>query len=454
MAGRSVGPGHTAAAPVPPKGGVVSDRDLNATADPATGRAFAALDDPPWLRAEFDAMSSNGAGGFDAPPWEPAEEGGHGTAVDEPVVTEPGLSIRWVTDALANPPEERPVLIEGLLREGELCVIAAPRAIGKSWLVANMAILLGRGEGFLGGQLRVVRPARVLICQGEVDEWEAWRRWKLLTGSSGAPQGVGESFDRWRLRTVRRRSSTSGGDSNDLRFNESNEFTEAVLDGRIEATIRDEGIDVLVIDPWAVFYAGAENSNDEVEAALDKLRDLTLRYPVAIVITHHPGKGTDVREPEDCWRGASRLADWASTRVTIMPHYTPTQASQQGMTRQQARQYVDVSFLRRSEPASDFSMALNQDTLWWEKWVSSEEAADGRRVHLGVPDVLDACQAAGGSWPSQTKAAEALGVSAATARNLLAAAVRQCVLEEFDGTGLARGFRIPGRHLRMLTEEP
>ena len=41
-----------------------------------------------------------------------------------------GLSVRWISHDLSNPPEEPPVLIEGLLRAGELCVVGAPRAIG------------------------------------------------------------------------------------------------------------------------------------------------------------------------------------------------------------------------------------------------------------------------------------------------------------------------------------
>ena len=35
-----------------------------------------------------------------------------------------GLSLRWIGDAVSNPPAEPPVLIEGMLRAGELCVVA------------------------------------------------------------------------------------------------------------------------------------------------------------------------------------------------------------------------------------------------------------------------------------------------------------------------------------------
>jgi hypothetical protein len=284
-----------------------------------------------------------------------------------------------------------------------------------------MATLLARGEGRLFGQLRIVKPCQVLIVQGENDEWESWRRWCVLTGSDGAPDGIAETFDRVRVRTTKRRSTTvssfDGG-----RTTESDEWIDAVMDARLEATIAAYGFDVLIIDPWAVFYSGGENSNDEVEAALDKLRDLAMRHHVAVVILHHFGKGTDVREPEDLWRGASRLADWASTRVTLRPHYTASQVKKQGMTREQARRYVDVFFLRRSLPTPDFSMVLDPETCWWSRWLASLEEG-GQRINISVEDIVEACRRAGGSWSSTVVAAAALDVSPGKARDLLRNAV-------------------------------
>ncbi|MHB1572153.1 MAG: AAA family ATPase, partial [Solirubrobacteraceae bacterium] len=253
------------------------------------------------------------------------------------------LELRWAQDAIADPPSPRPTLVEGFLRRGELSVLGAARGVGKSWFAENLAVLGARGEGFLGGTLRVARPFKTLIAQGELDEYESAIRWAMLTGTGAVPIDVAESFSRWRLKTVRRRSSTSGG-SDVESWNQSDEWLEAILDDRVEATIAEHGFDLFVIDPWAVFFAGNENSNDEVESALDKLRVLSLRYGLAILILHHFGKAGDAREPEDLWRGASRLADWASTRVTFVPHFTDSAAKAQGMTRQQARRFVDVKF--------------------------------------------------------------------------------------------------------------
>ncbi len=356
------------------------------------------------------------------------------------------LSMRWIRDAIESPPLEPEVLIDGMLRTNELAVLGAPRGIGKSFFAENAAILGGRGEGFLGGALRILRPCKTLIFQGEIDPWESSRRWGMLTGGNEPPEGVAETFDRVRVRTIRKRSSNSGG-VDDNRWSESNEWIDAVLDPRVEETIAEHGFDLFIIDPWAVFYSGKENDNDEVEAALDKLRDLSMRQRVAVWIIHHLGKSNEARDPEDLWRGASRLADWASTRITLLPHYTERQAEAQGMTRQQARRYVDVKFLRRSTPTEDFSMVLDSETGWWSKWKAPEQAADSRRIHLDVPDLVDALRTSGGSWASKVVAAEAMGVARDTVTKLLATAIRAGAIETTSGARGATVYYLPGAHL-------
>jgi hypothetical protein len=355
------------------------------------------------------------------------------------------LKVRWVTDAITNPPPKPDVLIEGLLDAGELTVIGAGRGIGKSWLVLNIATLLGRGVGLLFGHLLVKKACKVLIVQGENSDYESWRRWRVLNGSD-APEGVAETFDRIRVRITRKRSTASSS-IDGQQSSDTTEWVQAELDERLEAAIVEHGFEVVVIDPWAVFYCGNENSNDEVEEALEKLKDLSMRLGVAIIIVHHFGKSLDVREPEDLWRGASRLADWASTRVTLRQHYTAKQAKDQGMTREQARRYADVLFLRRSLPTPDFSIVLDPETCWWSRWVPPAEVAESRKAHLDVPDVVDACREAGGAWPSLSHAADDLGVSRTTARKVFASALRSGAIETSPGLRGAVVYRLPGAHL-------
>jgi hypothetical protein len=259
----------------------------------------------------------------------------------------------------------------------------------------------------------------------------------MLMGEEKLPEGIAETFDRWRIRSVRRRRNKRSGAGSEVE-----EWAEAVLDARLEATIAAHGFEVVIIDPWRVYFAGSENSNDETETALDKLRDLAMRWGVAIVILHHLGKSMEARVPEDLWRGASRLADWASTRATLLPHYTERQARDQGMTRQQSRRYVDVHFLRRAEPIDDFSIALDAATGWWDRWIAPEGGAGARRIDLAPAEVVEACRGAGCSWDSIRQAAEALGVSHDVARRTCEAAERTGDLERFPGPRNAVGYRL------------
>jgi hypothetical protein len=367
----------------------------------------------------------------------------------------PTLDLRW-TDELAGSPEpEPPELIEGVLRRGELAALAAPRAIGKTFVGLNMAAQLAAGEGQLFGRLAIRRKARVLYLQGELDRWGSQERWfglygvtdlEQLAGTAPDLPRVAESFDAVRIRTISRRTTvkTDAGAMVE-------EHVDAVIDPRIEATIRNEGIDVVIIDPWAVYFAGKENSNDEVEAALAQLRAITLRTGVAWVVIHHISAKIEqnrLTEPEDLWRGATRLADWASTRITILPHYSEAQRKELDLSRYDARRHVDVHFLRRSKPIDDFT-ARRSDNGWWEAW-DDPKAEDNKKAGteaartpgVSVPDVLLAIARHGGSWNSMTEAAAALDSTRPTVEKALTKAVMLGHLEWTSGPRGAKGVRL------------
>ena len=391
-------------------------------------------DPPPWTDAEISlAVADHHQPRPQATPpqWEP-DTGDH-AEVD---TTEPDhLQLRWLPHIFEQPPTQPPVLVDGLLRAGEMCAIAAPRALGKSWFAMNLAVLLARGHGLLAGRLQIQRPCRVLYAHGELTPYEAWLRWYRMTSDAGPPDTLAETYTPWRIRTIERRTSFRGDDGTVY----GDSYIDAILDHRLEQAIADHGIDVLIIDPWAVYFGGKENSNEETEAALAKLRQLSLRYGTAIVIIHHISAKTIQgrhAEPEDLWRGATRLADWASTRVTILRHYSDHDAAKQNMTRQDARRFADIKFLRRGEPTADFSMRMDYPSGWWQAWQPHPEAAEP--VHTS-DTIAQACAAAGG-WASMREAAAALNVSPTKAGQLLARAVLDGTLEETRGERGAKAY--------------
>ena len=92
-------------------------------------------------------------------------------------------------------------------------------------------------------------------------------------------------------------------------------------------------------------------------------------------------------------------------------------------------------------------MVFDPSTGWWSRWAAPAEIADARRVHLDVPDVVDALRASGGSWRSQNAAADALGLARDTAAKLLASAIRAGAIESAPGERRATIYRLPGAHL-------
>jgi hypothetical protein len=348
--------------------------------------------------------------------------------------------VRSVADTMANPPPEPPELIRGMLRRGELMVIGSLRGIGKSWAAMGASVQLASGSGRFLGHHQVLQQANVGYWHGELDPWSAHHRWCLLIDSLGGKMpgdtALVETFEAWRLHVVRlkRPVKVNGQDAH-------GQVIAAILDDRVEQAIVEHDLGVLVLDPWRVFYAGTEDDSGETEAALSKLRELSLRYGVAFIILHHVVKDAgNLREPEDLWRGSGRLADWASMRVTLLPHYSAADAKKQGMTRKQARRFVDVKYLRRSgETPDDHSMRWNPTTGLWEPWSS------GGRPPSPVADSITLVlklKESGGTCPSTRKAAEAIGVDDETAKKRLEQAESDGVVESFDGPRNATGWRL------------
>lgn len=371
------------------------------------------------------------------------------------VSTEPSkvLDIRWIDQIIDTQPDEPPILVDGLLRAGEFVVIVAARKYAKSWLGMQLAMAIADGKGeFLG--LPVHNTARVLLAQGELNPAGSLRRWKHF--DRRPPAGVAESFTRWRMRIEKVRTTQRDPDT-DMVW--TSEFYDAKLDPRLERTIVENQIGLLIVDPWAVFFSGSENSNDEAEAALSRLRDLTMATGVAIVIVHHISKVGEVREPEDLWRGASRLADWADTGITMLPHYK-NEAAWKGaqLTRQQAKRYVDLHFMRRDTPTEDFSAHWDPRTGLWQPWedpmAGLDDDLDDGPMH-GLHDIIEVCAATGGAWATKTEASTALGIPRGSRLDkLLEASVRRGLLEVFKPGGNRTGYRVPGTNPQLHLVDP
>ena len=306
--------------------------------------------------------------------------------------------------------EDQP-LIDGLIDRGAHTVLVAPRKMGKSWLAMQIAHAVATGHGTVLG-LPVAAQANVLFCHGELTDRAVQTRWRLQQPAEPGLPNLHNWMRGWNLK-IRKHRTFIDGDLVD--------YHRPAIDGPLDQLLADHQIGLLVIDPWASYFAGSENSNDETEAALGLLSDLASRHNLATLIVHHPSKVRDVREPEDMWRGASRLPDWADTLVTLVPywHTQPNKALEHGLDRQQARQYGRLHITRRSTPTADRTVRRTTN-LRWVLWDPDTEGIGGQPVddpdHPGrwggktADQILTAIDELG-TQASRPKIADRLGIS-------------------------------------------
>ncbi|CAB4583199.1 MAG: AAA family ATPase [Actinobacteria bacterium] len=232
-----------------------------------------------------------------------------------------------LADLLATvlPPPD--YLFESLWRCGEHFVLSAPRAVGKSWAALQIATALATGDDFLG--FHVPRRRRVLYISTELTEAALHERFSLLDVPQHARERI-HTYARGDLRLratsiqeqFRTTSSRSGDRNADEQTGYSKRYAVAELEpaGLLEKMIEETGAEVVIIDPWASFFDGNESDNAEVARALEVLSDVGRRFGVSFLNVHHHGKGSGgrhSRDPHDAARGAGRLMDWSSVRMTL-----------------------------------------------------------------------------------------------------------------------------------------
>lgn len=342
------------------------------------------------------------------------------------------FTVGRVAEHQANPlPEPRPIC-EGLFRAGEIVGIAAPRSIGKTWFALQLARDIANGNGSFLGTFKVDHPGKVLYCHYETDQRGASKRWAPLFGNNTMPAALYQSFSRPTLQIVQIEKRI--GDERRTEWR-------AELTGGLGEWIERERPDVVILDPWAAFFRGESNSNDQVQAGFAKLRAICEKTDCALVLIHHisglkQGNGRTL-EPEDLWRGATSLADAVAVRVTLTPHYTHTSASKAGLDAQSARRYVDVAFKTRNdrEPAN-MSLVRDPETGRWSTWEpelstaeTAEEAAQDRRAAHRVA-LCRAMVHYRGLIPSIRAGAHAADVSSAVMGKALVTAEAERILEK------------------------
>lgn len=363
------------------------------------------------------------------------------------------LPVTPVHELLANPPERRTVIIDGLLRAGELAVVIAESNVGKSWWCMQLALTLAEGHGtFLGFRAR--RACHVLYVHREMDAEGAYDRWTTLLGNDTMPPRITDAYDPVHLAIIEEQV-VEGNRRIRRHLPEGHEA--------LEARIAADRPDVVFIDTWGAVFDGDENSKAETGAIVAVLGRIADTYGCAIVVVHHYRKLGNAERRGDPFadaRGSSRLIDAAHTRIAITGHYTPSTARAAGLDEEEARRYADVTFRRRvGRKPPTIAMRFDSDSCRWLLWDDPDAGPAGdqatklrarlarseARTNEDLALVIDAAERNGGGFESVNDAAALLGVGYASALRMVRAAVLQGVLAEHEGPRRAKVFTLTNR---------
>jgi len=269
---------------------------------------------------------------------------------------------------LEHNPAPAPALIEpSLLPSSGILFVGGEPKVGKSLLVANLALALASGSSRAGFQ--IPRSRRVLICQFELP----------------TPQFAA------RLAPMRKPIGSSA-DSNLLIDTEAAGHLLSAPRGldHFLVAIRSAQADVVVLDPLYSTHDQDENDTRAMAALCQTLLRLRDASHAALIVVHHVRKSLGRYEIGSAFRGSSALhAVGDSYLLLVRPSpQVPT---------------VELRFQFRYAPAQEPRLlTLDADTLWFEACSSTPAPVRARRK-VETADVQRAVAASGSARFNQLR---------------------------------------------------
>jgi RecA-family ATPase len=196
---------------------------------------------------------------------------------------------------LAEAPEQRRWLIEGLWSEEAVGIIGGEPKCGKSFLALDLAVAVAAGTRCLR-RFVVANPGRVLLYPAE-DALHVVRR--RLEGICTA---AGVSLAELDVQVITAPSLRLDLEADRIRLEE----TVARLKPRL-----------LVLDPFVRLHRIDENVSGDVAPLLAFLRELQRRHAVAVVLVHHAKKGAGAIRAGQALRGSSEFHAWGDSNLYL-----------------------------------------------------------------------------------------------------------------------------------------
>ena len=267
-----------------------------------------------------------------------------------------------------QPPTEPSCLVEpGLLPPQGILFVGGEPKVGKSLLVANLALALAAGSDRLG--FPIPTPCRVLVCQFELP----------------VPQFVS------RLATMRHLLGPAA-DQNLLVDTRASGHLLSAPQGlnHFLSAARVAAAEIVILDPLYSTHDQDENDTRAMAALCQSLLRLREASRAALIVVHHVRKSIGRYEIGSAFRGSSALhAVGDSYLLLVRPSpQVPT---------------VELRFQFRYAPAQEPRLlTLDADTLWFEACSSTPAPVRARRK-VETADVQRAVAASGSARFNQLR---------------------------------------------------
>jgi len=243
----------------------------------------------------------------------------------------------------------------GLLPPQGILFVGGEPKVGKSLLVANLALSLASGANRLGFPIPVAR--RVLVCQFELPVAQFVSRLAVMRRASG------EAADQRLLVDTRAAGHL---------------LSAAQGLGHFVAAAQAASAEVIVLDPLCSAHDQDENDTRAMASLCQSLLRLRDASGAALVVVHHVRKSVGRHEIGSAFRGSSALHAVGDSYVLL------TRPSPQLAT-------VELRFQFRYTAAQPPRMLeLNPQTLWFSATASSSAASAAPRRKVEKTDVRQA----------------------------------------------------------------
>lgn len=191
-------------------------------------------------------------------------------------------------------------LINGLLPEASCSFNAGPSGVRKTWFELELAIAVVTGHAALE-RFNVSRPGPVMMIMGE-DSLKAIRK---------------------RMQMLAKGKDLKAADLKGLFFIEASGVLSSVGKCKELADLCEKYRPrLIVLDPFVRMHTCDENSAQEIQPILNYLRELSRRFSVSILVTHHLKKNREdgVGRKMELMRGSGDIGAWADTVLILSRH--------------------------------------------------------------------------------------------------------------------------------------